>query len=339
MPLARNLMRNAVRDQIPSLQHIDAHSVDEALEMLRKHEGAIAYAGGTELLTGMKDRLWTPSVLVNIKPAQEMQGIQEEKGDIVIGALTRLADIADSSLLNEQAPALAQAARAAASPQIRRLGTLGGNLCQDSRCWYYRSGFNCYRRGGFQCYAQDGDSRYHAIMGGERCITVHPSDTAPALLALDAKLEIARPGSGRRTVAAANFFVGPQTDITRMNILGKDELLTRVIIPRASLGSKQNFTKVQIRQSWDFALVAVATVLPGNDRQQARIALNGVAPTPIRAHAAEQVLRTAGTATEEVAWRAGEAFVAQANPLGDNRYKVRLTKRAIQKSILAVTEA
>lgn len=344
MTQRRNLRQNAANDQAPSFEHVDADSVEHAIQLLRRNEGARPLAGGNELLTAAKNRFplqgdpTLPTMLVNVKTIDELYGIRKQSGGgLVIGAATALGDIADSELVQSRAPALAQAAGHVASPQMRQTGTIGGNLAQDSRCWYYRTGFDCYKAGGDTCYADTGDSRQHSIKNKERCLTVNPSDTAPAVVALDAEIEIAGP-SGRKRVDARDFFVHPSNDIKRMHILGDDELLTKVVLPSYSLGSNQDFTKVRTRESWDFALVNVATVLPGGSASDARIALNGVAPTPIRANSAERTLRSASEITAQSARQAGEAFAATTNPEPDNAYKVRMSKRLIQQSTLAAAE-
>lgn len=339
MTQRENLRRNAIRDEAPSFEHIDAESVDDAVDLLRRKDNVIVLAGGTEVLNAMKNRFplqersQVPVTVVNIDTIDELYRIRETSKGLEVGALETLSDIASSGRLNRSAPALSKAAEKVASPQIRNQGTLGGNLAQDSWCEYYRDGFDCYRQGGVSCHARDGDSRKHAIKNKGRCITPHSSDTAPATLALDAQYELVG-SNGRRTVDARDFFVGPQENIRTMNILDDDELITKVVIPKRSLGSTQGFVKRAVRDSWDFPLVNAATVLPRGSASGIRIALNGVAPTPIRAKEAERVIRNAGRITEQTALKAGTAFAETTDPMDDNKYKVRLAKYTIQESIL-----
>lgn len=321
--------KTAAPDQALPFKHVDAESVEEAQEYLAMDDATV-FGGGTDIYGQMKNRLESPKVAVNVKDIDELNGFSRTDRGLEIGAATTLSTVASNDRVNNNYQALAQAAEAVATPQLRNQGTIGGNISQDSRCWYYRQGFNCYRQDGATCYAISGDSRYHAIKDKGRCITVHPSDTAPALVALDARLEIAGRG-GRDTIKARNFFTRPQTDITRMNELGDDEILTKIILPRA--GSNQDFTKSAVRSSWDFPVVNAASVIGDS----VRIAVNGVAPVPIRAREAENAL-SPGSINSSTAMAAAQAFAESTNPNEDSAYKVRLLTGVVHDSIMNAVE-
>ncbi len=310
---------------LPNFTVVVATSLRHAITELRK-PGARLFAGGTDMLALIREDVERPSTLVAIADLKELAGIRATSdGGVTIGALTTLAELAASSLLRERYAALAQAASAAASPQLRNQGTLGGNLCQRPRCWYFRGGFPCVRRGGDTCFAFDGENQFHSILGGERCYAVHPSDTAPALLALGGRLALAGPG-GRRLVGADAFFVPPAIDPTRETVLTGGEILTEVLLP-APNGVRSAFRKVRPRAAWDFALAsaAVALRLDGRRVAEARVALGGVAPVPWRAQAAERVLAGTDLNPDSCA-KAAKSSVAGAAPLAGNGYKLALAK-------------
>ena len=295
-------------------------------------------AGGTDLLTVMKDRIRPtyPEKLVNIKTIPGLDYIKEELFEGVssshwtlkIGALTPLSDIADDSTIKSQYTALAQAARAVATPQIRSMGTIAGNLCQEVRCWYYRAPknyFYCFLKGGLLCFAATGDSRYNAIIGGKVCFSACPSDTAIALGALNATIV-----TNKRDIPIGKFFgVG-------MNVLEDDEIVTEVRVPEPKSGTKQAFTKFRLRKAIDFAIASVATAITvvGRTVTAARIVLGGVAPLPYRAVAAEDALK-GNAISESVAEAAGAAAVKDAFPLANNAYLVPITKTLVKRAILA----
>ena len=237
--------------------------------------------------------------------------------------------------MRDQYRILADAAELAASPQIRNQGTIGGNLVQDTRCWYYRDGWNCYRAGGNICYADTPTAmnREHCILGASRCVAVSPSDTAPALVALDAEMEIRNTG-GVRTVAAEDFFVGPAVDIMRMTVLEPGDLLTTVRVPSTWAGARFYFEKSRDRAVWDFALASVASVakITNGTVEDIRIAVNGVAPTPLRLRAAEDAVR-GHAMSAEVAARAGEAAINGVRPLAHNGYKVALLRNLVIRAV------
>lgn len=319
-----------------TFRHIEPRSIEEAVETLRRYEGrARLIAGGTDLLGQMKDRFLPgyPEALVNLKSIPGIEGVREEKGELIIGALTRLADIATSPRVRAGWTALAEAAGRTASPQLREMGTLGGNICQDVRCWYYRhpdNRFPCLRKGGGRCYAIDGDNRYHAIFGGsveQGCYAVHPSDTAPALIALDARLV-----TSKRTVPVEAFFA---VGVSKTTVLDADEVVTEVRLPAAGK-TRSAFIKFALRRSIDFPIVnCAARVAVENGRvSQTRVCLNAVAVTPRRAQAAEEAL-VGQALTEASAEAAGQAAVRDARPLEHNAYMVQIARTLVKRAVLA----
>jgi xanthine dehydrogenase YagS FAD-binding subunit len=259
---------------------------------------------------------------------------------VEIGAMTTLTEIANHPEIQKNYSVLSQAVSLVASPQIRNQGTLGGNVSQDARCWYYRGGWPCYRAGGNICYADTpvGRNREHAIFGADRCVAVHPSDSAPALIALDAKFVVQTP-KGERSVDAEDYFVGPETDITRLNMLEPGDLLTSIRIPSTWSGAKFYFEKVRDRNVWDFPLmnVAAAMMLSGNTISRMRIAVNAVSPRPMRLKAVEDAVqgKPADATTGEMA---GKLAVQGAVPLQFNAYKIPLMRNLVKRAIGGVQE-
>ncbi|HSK10239.1 MAG TPA: FAD binding domain-containing protein, partial [Vicinamibacterales bacterium] len=239
-------------------------------------------------------------------------------------------------LINERYTVLAQAARAVASPQLRNQGTIGGNICQKPRCWYYRGDFHCLRKGGDACFAVNGENQYHCIFGGDGCFIVHPSDTAPALTALEARVRVAGPG-GSRVVPIGSFFVLPSKDVARETVLERNEIVTEILLPPAEQGLRSSYRKVRGRGAWDFALagVALALLVRGGTVERARVVLAGAAPVPWRSQAAEQALVGKGL-TPAVAAAAADAAMQGAEPLEKNGYKIAMFKGAITESLLAL---
>ena len=309
----------------------------EATAQLGTERGRIALlAGGTDLLGELKDHTAAPERLVHIRHLTELQGILSGLDGLSIGASTLLVDIAESPDVQQQAPLLAMAAGKVGTPQIRNMGTIGGNLCQRPRCWYYRNNYPCFKHGGNTCFSALGENDYHAILEGGPSFIVHPSDTAPALVALGARVRIAG-GSGQRTVPLDQFFVTPRQDVRRENILLPDELLTDIQVPNAPAGSRATYVKEMVREIWDFALCSVAAMvtLRNDVVQDARIVLGGVAPIPYRALKAEAVI--AGKPLDEAsAAAAGVAAVDGARPLAKNGYKVGLTQAVVARALLSL---
>jgi xanthine dehydrogenase YagS FAD-binding subunit len=321
---------------LPNFSYVRPDSLAQVIAQLSL-DGAVLHAGGTDLLGCLTDGVFTAQRVVSLTGLDSLRAIAETaEGGVRIGSLATIADVAGHPLVRSRYAALSQAASEVGSPQLRNQGTLGGNLCQRPRCWYYRGEFHCLRKGGTTCYAASGDNRYHCILGGSGCYIVHPSDTAPALVALDATVRIAGP-EGVRAVPIAQFFVLPSRDITRENVLKRDEVVTEVILPILPDGMRSSYRKVRARRSWDFALsgAAVALVLHGDIVAQARIVLSGVAPVPWRAREAEELL--AGKALDgAVAGQAAEAAVSGAQALSGNSYKIALTRGLVEQELLAI---
>jgi xanthine dehydrogenase YagS FAD-binding subunit len=304
---------------------------------LQSRYGAKAWvlAGGLDSFDWFKDRIKRPEVVIDLSQVKELRGVRQAGDGLEIGAMTTLTEVVRHPLVREKFSILPDAAEAAASPQIRNQGTIGGNVSQDARCWYYRGGWPCYRAGGNICYADTptGLNREHAILDADRCVAVNPSDTAPALIALDAKMVVRTP-KGERVVDAENYFIGPSIDITRMTILQTGDLLTSIRIPSTWAGSQFYFEKVRDRAVWDFALVnvAAAIAMSGGTIQRIRLAVNGVAAHPVRLTAVEAAV-TGKPRNEETAKMAGQLAIQGAEPLQYNGYKVPLLRNLVQRAI------
>src|SRR5438552_4240490 len=316
-----------IRDVIPVFELYQPASIDDAIKLLDKHgTDAWVLAGGLDSMDWLKDRIKRPKVVVDLSQIKELVGIREVNGGLEIGALTTLTDVVRHPVIREKFGLLMEAAELVASPQIRNQGTIGGNVSQDTRCWYYRSGWSCYRAGGNICYADapTAINREHAILDADRCVAVSPSDTAPALIALDAQMVLRRTG-GERVVAAEDYFVGPGVDITRMTVLAPGELLVAIRIPGTWAGAQFYFEKVRDRNVWDFPLVNVASAIKfsGTTIQAARIAVGAVAARPLRLARVEQAI-AGKPRTEETADLAGTLAVDGAVPLRYNGYKIPL---------------
>ncbi len=315
---------------------VNAATTERAVELLgRDRDHVKILAGGTDLLDELKEGIVTPATLVNIKPIQNLKHIRFGSGGLQLGALATLSDVQADPNVVKYYPALRQALDLLASPQIRNMATVGGNLCQRPRCWYYRDkDLHCRRKGGPVCYSVAGENTYHAVLGGHQCYIVHPSDLAPALIAYDARVTYAGP-DGHKTLPLEEFFIGPSVDITRENVLQQDELVEEISLPAPPEGSRGVFLKVRDRQAWDFATVSVAAVLEmdGHRCRRARIVLGAVAPVPWPAPQAERLL-TGTNIAEKVAEQAAEAALEGARPMSMNAYKVPLAKRLVRRAIL-----
>ncbi|KPK07582.1 MAG: molybdopterin dehydrogenase [Gemmatimonas sp. SG8_28] len=323
---------------LPSFAYLRAASLDAAVQQLAA-EGAKVHAGGTDLIGCLRDEVFDATTVVSITELAELRGITRQPGGgLRIGALTTVAQVAADPLVRDQYPALAQAAGAVASPQLRNQGTIGGNICQRPRCWYFRGQFPCLRKGGNTCYALAGENHYHCILGGERCYIVHPSDTAPALVALGATVRIAGPG-GTRAVPIEEFFVLPGTNVERETVLEQGEIVTDIILPQPQAGQRSSYRKVRGRGAWDFALAGVALRIVITDGRvaDARVVLSGAAPVPWRSRPTEDIIR--GTALEPgVCRQAAEAAMRDARPLKRNGYKIPLFRGVIEEA-LSTTQA
>ena len=325
-----------IRDMMAAFELFQPTSVDDAVALLDEHrEDVWVLAGGLDSFDWFKDRILRPSVVVDLGGIESLRGVRTTNDGLEIGTTTPLSEVVAHPEIVENYSLLVEAAELVASPQIRNQGTIGGNLNQDTRCWYYRDGWTCYRAGGNICYADTPTSmnREHAILEADRCVAVNPSDTAPALIALDAQMVI-QSSSGERVVNAEDFFIGPSTDITRMSVLQPGDLLTTIRVPATFAGAHFYFEKVRDRQVWDFPLVNVASAILANNGiiEDARIAVNGVAARPLRMTAVENALR-GESLDDTTAERVSELAVRGAKPLRHNAYKIPLMRNLVKRSI------
>ena len=332
-----------IRDVMPAFELFQPASIDDALALLDRYGSeAWVLAGGLDSFDWLKDRAKRTNVVVDLSQIQELRGIREVDGGLEIGAMTTLTEVARHPVVREKFGLLMEAADLVASPQIRNQGTLGGNVSQDTRCWYYRSGWTCYRAGGNICYADTPTAinREHAILQADRCVAVSPSDTAPALIALDAKMVLRRAGGGERVVDAEDYFVGPDLDITRMTVLRPGELLTAIRLPAEWAGAQFYFEKVRDRNVWDFPLVNVASAMKttGGTIQTLRLAVGAVAARPLRLVAVEALV-AGQPRNEETATRAGALAIEGAVTLRYNAYKVPLMRNLVKRAIRGVPTA
>jgi xanthine dehydrogenase YagS FAD-binding subunit len=330
-----------IRDVMPAFDLLQPGSIADAQKLLQQH-GADAWvmAGGLDSFDWLKDRIKRPKVIVDLSGIDELKGVRATSDGIEIGAMTTLTEVVNNPLVKQHYSLLAQGAELVASPQIRNQGTIGGNVTQDARCWYYRAGWPCYRASGNICYADtpEGRNREHAILHADRCVAVNPSDSAPALIALDAKFVVQTP-KGERIVDAENYFIGPEIDITRLHILQPGDLLTSIRIPSTWSGAKFYFEKVRDRNVWDFPLlnVASAMLVSNGTIERMRIAVNGAAARPLRLKSVEDAVRgkPANAATGEMA---GKLAVQGAVPLQFNAYKIPLMRNLVKRAIGGVEE-
>ncbi len=320
---------------LPNFTYVRAKSVSEAVRALTA-PGARLHAGGTDLLGCLREGVFKADKLISLSGVSALRGVAKvPAGGLRIGALTSLSEVAENKEIIRDYPALAQAALAVGSPQLRNQGTIGGNLCQRPRCWYFRGDFHCLRKGGDTCYAAQGENRYHAIFGASACCMVHPSDTAVALVALGARARVAGPG-GSRTVPFSSFFVLPAKSVTAETVLARGEVVTDILLPPAA-GARSAFRKVRSRGAWDFALASVAVVLTTDATgvvKQAQVVLGAAAPIPWRAAEAEKAL-VGNKLTPQLAAQAAQAAVKGAEPLSQNEYKVALFKGIVEEQLLA----
>ena len=316
-----------------------AHAVTLITQAHADHRSVAIAGGGSDLLGMMKERLVTPDVLVSLKSIKGLDQVKAAPGGgVTIGGLTTLDAVATHPLVRERYNVLAEAAGSVATPQIRNVATLAGNICQRPWCWYYRNGFPCLKNGGTTCYSIAGENEFHAIFGGGPSYIVHPSDTAPALVALDATFLIAGPG-GERRVPAAEFFALPTVDASRENVLKDGEVLVSIALPAPRTGTRSTYHKVLDREAWTHAVVSAAVVLEMNGGvcRSARVVLGGVAPIPWRLPAVEQLL-AGQRVTSELAAKAGEAAVAGARPLAKNGYKVPMVRAMVARTIVEIAD-
>jgi xanthine dehydrogenase YagS FAD-binding subunit len=316
------------------------NTLDQAVSVVQQArangQAASLVGGGSDLLALVKDFIIKPDVLVNLKTIKGLDQVVPGTGRVDIGGLITLDALASHPMIRNQYTVLAEAAETVATPQIRNVGTLAGNVCQRPWCWYFRNGFPCLKNGGSMCFSVGGENQFHAIFGGGPSYIVHPSDTATALVALDAKFRVVGP-SGERIVPADDFFVLPRRDATRENILASGEVLSGVQLEPAPAGRRSTYNKVLDREAWTHAVVSAAVVLDMDKEicRSASLVLGGVAPIPWRVPNVERLL-AGQRITPALATKAGEAAVAGAQPLAKNAYKVPLTKALVRRTLLAL---
>ncbi len=325
----------STRDMMPEFELFQPADLENAFSLFDRYgESAWKLAGGQDSLDWFKDRNKRPLAVIDLK-GLGLSGITETAEGIEIGALTTLTAIAENAMIRANYGLLATAAGRVASPQIRNVGTLGGNLCQDARCWYYRSGLDCYRAGGNTCYADspEGMNREHCLFGAERCVAVTPSDTAPALVALDAVM-VVQNAAGIREIPAEQFFIGPEVNIEKMTVLEPGDILTSVKIPAKWAGARFYFEKVADRATWDFALVNVASamLMDGDTVADIRIVCGAVQCVPRRLNVVEDIVR-GSTRDEETISLAAGAAARGATTLNYNHFKIPLMENLVRRAI------
>jgi xanthine dehydrogenase YagS FAD-binding subunit len=324
------------KDMMPQFALFQPSDLANAIELLDKYQDrGWKVAGGQDSYDWFKDRAKRPEAVIDLGGLPELQGIRETADGVEIGAMVTLTELATHPVITKNYGLLAEAASRVASPQIRNAGTIGGNLCQDARCWYYRSGLDCYRAGGNTCYADtpEGMNREHCLFGASRCVAVTPSDTAAAAVALDAVMVIQGP-DGVREMPAEEFFIGPAINITRMTVVQPNEILTTIKLPATFAGADFYFEKVADRNTWDFPLVnvACAKIVSGGIVQDIRIACAGVECVPKRLKGPEDIVR--GSAPDaETAELAGSTASRGATPLNYNHFKIPLMENLVKRAV------
>jgi len=314
--------------------YVRPKTIQEAIKHLSSDSARI-HAGGTDLLGCLRDEIFGAKKIVSISHFKDLRGIRITKeGGLQIGALTSIAEVANNKIIQERYPALAKGASEVASPQLRNQGTLGGNICQKPRCWYYRGEFHCLRKGGDRCYAYEGENHFHCILGsGGICYIVHPSDTAPALVAYEAIAQVVGP-KGTRRVPIGKFYVLPSQGVQKETVLKPNEIVTEILLPPPVQGLRGSYRKVRTRRSWDFALAGVALALQfkGDRVEKARVVLSGAAPIPWRSREVEEAI-TGKRLDNDTISKAAEAAVKNAEPLKHNAYKVPLFRGIIEEEL------
>ncbi len=319
-----------------SFEHVNATSLEDALATMGEDWQIRLIAGGTDLIPLMKKSIITPSRLVNIKPVLQLANLNfTDENGLSIGALATLDDVSRYPPVAQYYRVLSEAIGVAASPQLRNMATIAGNLCQESRCWYYRNLFFCWLKGGEICYASGGENRIHAVFGGGPCYFAHPSDPAPALIALGAELTLYDSGGNSRSIPMESFYAPPTAERRRATILRPNELVTWIRVPTPPQEARGVYLKAMDRETWAFALASVAVqgVWDGPVAREISIILGGVAPIPWRARQAEDVVR--GQPVDgRIAREAGEAAVIGAQPLQHNGYKVDLIRTLVERALI-----
>ncbi len=301
---------------------------------------AQVHAGGTDLLGCLRDHVFLVDTLVSLSSIDGLSGVRQTEDDgLSIGAMTTITEIAEHPEIRRRYPGLAQAAAEVGSPQLRHQGTLGGNLCQKPRCWYYRGDFNCLRKGGYKCFAINGENQYHCIFGGANCFIVHPSDTAPALVSLDAEVKVAGPRRARR-LPVAELHMPPAENPTRETVLEPGEIIVEIRVPPPAEELYSTYRKIRTRRSWDFAIAgcALALAMDGKTVLDCRVVLSGAAPIPWRSRETEAAIR-GQQLDETVIAQASEAGVANAQPMSKNGYKIPLFKGMMEEELRKAMQA
>lgn len=302
-----------------------------------RKDGYYLMAGGTDLLDEIKNEIIHPEVVIDLMSISDRSPITETKDSVSISALTRVAELADSPIIQKHFIGLHQAALSLATPQLRNVGTVGGNLCQRPRCWYYRDPeVVCRKKGGSRCYAFRGRNRYHAIFGGGICYIVYPSDLAPALISLSAQITIGGPDR-EKTMPLENFYILPQQDVRKENVLEGNQFLKEIRIPLPENGSKSTYYKFKERGTWDFAVVSAAVngIVSGSVCRDIKIVLGGVAPKPWRLKKAEDLIK-GKRLTEEVIKQGANEALKDARPLEENAYKIDLVEAMLLEAVSSI---
>ena len=322
-----------------TFRNVNARTVAEASTFLARNPGSAIVAGGSDVLGMVKERLITPDALVNLRSVRALDTISESNRELHLGATVTLDALSRHAAIRQRYTVLAEAAGQVATPQIRNVGTIAGNVLQRPWCWYYRNHFPCFKNGGNTCFSITGENEFHAIFGGGPSFIVHPSDVAPALVALNARFRIVGP-RGERVVTVSDFFQLPTVNPARENALANDEVMAEVILPAPPNGLRSSYHKVLDREAWTHAVVSVAVALQmeGAVCRSARVVLGGVAPIPWRVPAVEAML-TGQRVTAELAARAGAKAIEGARPLAKNAYKIPLTSAIVKQTLLKVGAA
>ena len=324
-----------------NFQWTEPQTIEQALALLTKVNGkAVLMAGGTDLFTEIKEGVVEPDLVIDLRSIPGLASIQKDDKGVRIGALATVASIASDALIKQDLSGLSEAAGSLATPQLRNIGTLGGNLCQRPRCWYYRDAqMVCRKKGGSQCFAAKGRNKYHAIFGGGICHIVYPSDLAPMLIALDAQIAISSP-RGERSLPLGEFYALPAKNVRRENVLAGDEIVREVRIPPAKKGTRSAYVKLKERETWDFALVSAAVrgIGSGGGLDDVAIVLGGVAPIPWRLGKTEAALK-GKKISEALLKEALSADLQEARPLEENAYKLDLVRAAVGRALGNLTRA
>ncbi|MEE8348525.1 MAG: FAD binding domain-containing protein [Acidobacteriota bacterium] len=324
-----------------SFTHVNPKSLQETVSLLKESrqggETTAVVGGGSDLLGMIKEERVAPDVVVNLKTVEGLQGIDSGSDGVRIGGLVTVDELSAHSLIRSQYTVLAEAAQSVATPQIRNVGTVAGNVCQRPWCWYYREGFPCFKNGGERCFSIIGENQFNAIFGGGPSFIVHPSDTAPALMALGASFRIVGPDQ-ERWVPASEFFILPRENVSRENVLAEDEVLAEIRLPKVEAGERSHYVKVMDRETWTHAVVSVAISLQveGGICRKARVVLGGVAPIPWHLPEVERMLE-GKRMTPEVAGQAGMLAVSGAQGLSKNAYKIPLTEALVRRTLISMT--